>query len=358
MEYYCEACETQFIDKHNYDRHLNRITHIKNVAISLKNMHCSICNYSAKRRMHFNTHLKTQKHIKAEIEYMNNISKYSCVKCNFAANSKSEYLSHINTRRHKEDENADIKKETISNTEIYMELIKDNAQFQKSMIEFCMKQNTEMQNTMMELCKINNTIQNCSHNNNNNTNSNNTQNFNINIFLNETCKNAMNINDFIETLQIDSESIERLGRDGYLEGMTKIFVDGLRQIKVQERPIHCTDVKRETFYIRDANTWHKDTDNKHIDTAINRVMRKNQANLHLWREENPRWDVMHTHEYEFYMKIMQECIGGTPDKERMNNRKLIRNLANFTSVKKTFPQIHMTNNQNNADDENDNDSIM
>lgn len=347
-QYYCDICDIQLKDNICYSRHIKRISHIKNINNSDTTKYCIVCDYRATKLSNFREHLKTKTHLNAENEYKSNNSEYRCHSCNFYTNSKPDYITHINTQKHKNNipqcEPTTITTvEKPSNTEIYMELIRENAHFQKTMVEFCMKQNSDMQNTMIELYKnTTNAIQN-SHHHNNNTNSNNTntQNFNINIFLNETCKNAMNISDFIETLKIDSDSIEQLGRDGYVEGMTRLFVNGLNQIKVQERPIHCTDVKRETFYIRDSNEWFKDTDKQHIDRAISRVIRKNQASLHLWREQNPQWDTINTREYEFYMQIMQECIGGGQSKEYMNNRKLIRNLANITSLKTTFPKINV-----------------
>lgn len=270
----------------------------------------------------------------AEKEYKNNFIKYDCDICNFYTNAKAEYLAHINTKKH--IDNVELEKCVPCNQPVtentivpqssqlmnmFMELIKDNAEFKQTMLEFC--KNTIQNNIAVS--------------NNNNKNSNNT--FNINIFLNETCKDAVNINDFIESLPINSDVIEHIGREGYVEGMTKIFFDGLGQMKVNRRPIHCTDVKRETFYIRDDNKWNKDKDNARIITAINRVIRKNQANLHLWREQNPRYDVMNTAEYEFHLEIMTQCIGGGMDKEAINNRKLIRNLAKFTSIENTMPEL-------------------
>lgn len=346
--HYCKPCNQTFNDKHNYDRHLSRTSHLKNEIISIEHMQCNICNYSAKRIAHFKSHLETKKHMKAELEYINNQTKYNCNKCSFYANSKTEYTAHINTQKHKDyidtvecipcDRDRVIipQENTNTNTKLFMQLLKENTQFQQSLMEYCMKQNVEMQTQMLEFCK--NTIQNniavSNNTNNNNTNTNNSNNntFNINIFLNETCKDAININDFIESLTIDSDAIENIGREGYVEGMTKIFFGGLGQLEMNHRPIHCTDVKRETFYIRDDNKWNKDKDNKRIMNAISRVIRKNQGNLHLWREKNPRYDQFNTAEYEFHLELMKQCIGGGMDREDINNRRLIRNLAKFTSI--------------------------
>lgn len=336
--FYCNICNIQLSDKNNYDKHISRLTHLKKSLIHPG--HCSICNYTAAHMSNFKVHLKSKKHINAEADYRMNTTIYACNACNLRTNSKHDYLKHIKTKKHKymskgveydgeyededDDEEADSQVNTIiahssDQTQLIIELIKSNNEFKTAMIDF-------FKNAVVN----NGTIQ--THNNSHN----NTQNFNINIFLNETCKDAMNINEFIESLKIDSDVIEHLGREGYVEGMTKIFFDGLGQMQVQRRPIHCTDVKREIFYIRDDNEWLKDQDNKRIESAINRVVRKNQSNLHLWREKNPQYDTMNTPEYEFYIEIMKQCIGGGQEKEVINNRKIIRNLAKFTAVDKSL----------------------
>jgi hypothetical protein len=352
--YYCNVCDIHLTDKYSYAKHIQRLSHIKNNNVCETNKYCAICDYTAKRLSNFKTHLKSKKHIKAESECKNNTTRYVCNICNFYTNLKSDYLSHMNTQKHvdmvnegscnqitiNQNQNQNSIVPQTVNTSLFMELIKENRDFQQSMFEFCMKQNVEMQTHMMAFCK--NAVQNQNNTmitTNSNSNNNNTQNFNINIFLNETCKDAVNINDFIESLKIDTDVIEYIGREGYVEGMTKIFFDGLGQMQVQHRPIHCTDAKRETFYIRDDNTWTKDKDNTRIVGAINRIIRKNQSNLHLWREKNPRYDTMNTAEYEFHLEIMAQCIGGGMDKEAINNRRIIKNLAKFTSIEKTLPQI-------------------
>lgn len=357
--YHCEPCNCTFTDKYSYERHNTRMSHLKNAAISSAEIHCKMCNYSAKRLSNFKVHLKTQKHLKAEAEYGSHLTKYECEVCNLHTNSKSDYIRHINTKKHiematahretnsgasnTEITDADVKKNDECNNVIeyrdtitantFIEWMQENKEFQKSIIEFCIKQNAEMQANMMDFCKTvhNNTV---IHNNSTNTN-NNTQNFNIQIFLNETCKDAVNINEFIESLKIDTNVIEYIGKEGYVDGMTKIFFDGLGQMEVCRRPIHCTDVKRETFYIRDDNKWMRDNDNHRIIKAINRIVRKNQTQLRMWREQNPRCEIVNTPEYEFHLTIMMQCIGGGMNKEIMNNKKIIKNLAKFTMIEKS-----------------------
>jgi hypothetical protein len=372
--YYCDPCNCNFTDKYSYERHITRMSHLKNAAISSADIYCKICNYTAKRLSNFKVHLKTQKHIKAELEYGSNLTKYICEVCNLHTNSKSDYISHINTKKHIEiaaahhemmrtstdtavssaisteitpvqrnDEwNNLIEYRDAISTTTFIEWMQQNKEFQKSIIEFCIKQNAEMQAHMMEFCKTvqNNTVI-------HNSNTNNTQNFNIQIFLNETCKDAVNISEFIESLKIDTTVIEYIGKEGYVDGMTKIFFDGLGQMEVCRRPIHCTDVKRETFYIRDDNKWMRDNDNNRIIKAINRIVRKNQCQLRAWREQNPRCEIVNTPEYEFHLKIMMQCIGGGMNKELMNNRKIIKNLAKFTMIEKSVPQL-MDNDCNNV----------
>jgi len=340
--YFCNECQIRLCNKYSYATHIKSLSHIKNSSISEKNKYCSLCDYTTNKLCNFRIHLKSKKHLKAEAEaesnYKNETTRYSCEACEFYTNIKRDYLYHTKTNKH-------ISMNATNEKQLEEKCLPCDSTVQLNTINYSsndliplfmevIKQNAEIKNSVIGLCKtvVENSGEN--HHNTNTNNSHNTQNFNINIFLNETCKNAININDFIESLKIDSDSIEYLGREGYVEGMTKIFVDGLRQMQVEDRPIHCTDVKRETFYIRDSNTWMKDNDKKKIESAINKVINKNQRNLHLWREKNPLCEVMNTREYEFYFEIMQQCIGGGQDKEALNNRKIIKNLAKFTSVDK------------------------
>jgi hypothetical protein len=189
--------------------------------------------------------------------------------------NKYEVNKHLKTKSHIKNI-IGINKNIIINTDIpdiLAEVLKSNIELQK--------QNIELQKQMLEICnKPNTTI----HNTTNNTN---TQKFNINVFLNETCKDAINFSDFVKNIQISYKDLENNAQLGFVGGISKIFIDNLKQLDVTERPIHCTDVKRETIYIRDENTWTKQPDDEKLQKAIQTVSYRSMGKLAEWKQENP-----------------------------------------------------------------------
>jgi hypothetical protein len=160
------------------------------------------------------------------------------------------------------------------------------------------------------------------------TNTNNHNHFNLNVFLNETCKDAMTLTQFVNSLQINHYNVEYTGVHGYVAGISKIFMDGLRQLEVNMRPIHCTDLKREILYIKEDDIWEKDNPEKSkFKKALNTVVRRNMQQLREWMNQNPRCEILDTNEYHLHLKIMKQCIGGDINQEDANNRKIMRNIA-------------------------------
>ena len=166
---------------------------------------------------------------------------------------------------------------------------------------------------------------------------NNNNNFNLNIFLNEKCKNAMSLIEFIESLQIDTCNVEYTGKHGYVEGITKIFIDGLKQLDIYQRPIHCTDLKRETLYIKEEANWEKDNIEKSkFKCALGTVVRKNMQQIKKWQDENPRCNVINSFEYELHLNIMRQSLGGgNQEKTDRNNDKIIRNIVKEVVIDRT-----------------------
>ena len=161
------------------------------------------------------------------------------------------------------------------------------------------KQMMEQNKNMLELAKN-------SGNNNNNTTNNN---FNLNFFLNETCKNAMNIMDFVSQLQVGLKELEDTGRLGFAEGISKIFINGLKDIEINDRPIHCSDSKREVVYIKDNNQWNKDSEDKPLLTsAIKQVVRKNIKQISEWTKGHPEYNDSTSKQNDRYLKIVCESM--------------------------------------------------
>jgi hypothetical protein len=162
------------------------------------------------------------------------------------------------------------------------------------------------------------------------TNTNNNQKFNLNVFLNEECKNAMNMNEFIQRVNITSEDLEHLGAVGYTDGMSKILTKAMRGIETTERPMHCTDTKRETIYVRKDDAWKKDDDCEETKRLITHIAHKNYKALTEWRNEHPEHTEHDTADYEAWYSISRNMCNTDP----AALKKLIRHLALTTAVEK------------------------
>jgi len=207
-----------------------------------------------------------------------------------------------------EQENTNF--ETKTDKEIIMMLIKDN---------------NELKNMMMEV------IKNGTHNIT--TNSHN-KSFNLNFFLNETCKDAMNITEFVDSLKLQISDLERVGELGYIEGISSIIINNLRELDVTQRPVHCTDKKRETIYIKDENKWEKDENNKKMHKFIKRVADKNARLLPKFKEKYPDYRKSTSRYSDQYNKILIESMGGAGDNDFEKEEKIIKRVSKEVTVEK------------------------
>ena len=182
---------------------------------------------------------------------------------------------------------------------------------------------------------IGNTQNNNNHSHNNNSHSHN-KTFNLNFYLNETCKDAMNIQDFIKTLQLDSNDLERVGELGYTEGISRMFLKGLNDLEETRRPIHCSDLKREVIHIKDNDKWEQDNENRDkLRKAINDISNKNIMLLDGWQKENPGYDQYDSKKNDIFLKIMVESMGPDgPEAKEKAFRKIIRKVASKTIIDK------------------------
>ena len=266
---------------------------------------------------------------------------FSCIKCDFKCCNKKDYERHLLTRKHKMKQNetnftpknpttiCDICNiEFNSRTTLWRHKKKCNnkesidmaymtEKIDASLVMELIKQNKELQQQLV----FNNTITNNTTNNNQ---------FNINMFLNETCKNAMNLSDFIERIEISHDDLENNAQLGFVNGMTKILMDNLKLLTIHERPIHCTDVKRETLYVKDEDVWDKKHSNEKLENAIQEVSRKSLKSLIDWKKTNPDYDDLDS---EFSKKsiYMQQHSSGLCQKESFYP-KIIHNLAKENSI--------------------------
>ena len=196
------------------------------------------------------------------------------------------------------------------------------------LIEYLMKENKEMKDLILEIVK-NGTYNTNNTNNTNHTNSHNKA-FNLNFFLNETCKNAMNITDFVDSIKLQLSDLIDVGELGYVEVISKIIVKNLNNLDETERPIHCTDKKRETMYVKDQDKWEKeDEKNSKLTRAVKRISNKNIDLLPLFREKYPEYKNSSSKISDKHDKLVIEVMETDPDK----HEKIIRNISKVTTIK-------------------------
>ena len=236
-----------------------------------------------------------------------------------------EYPDH----EYYDDNSAKKISDNIADKDLIMMLIKDNNELRKMMME----QQTlmlESNNKVLEICK------NGTHNTTNtHTNSHNKA-FNLNFFLNETCKNAMNIMDFAQSIQLQLSDLKAIGEAGYVEGISNIIVKKLKALDVTERPIHCADKKREVIYIKDEDKWEKEDDDKRkIRKVINEVACKNQRLLPKYKEAHPGCNYSDSKYSDQYSKLVIEAMGGSGNNDDEKTEKIIRNIAKEVVIDKS-----------------------
>jgi hypothetical protein len=227
-------------------------------------------------------------------------------------------------------ENTIIHTETASLVSIKVEDLKD---ILLSLVESTNKHNGETQNKFLEMITASKALMTGGTNNshNNITNSNN-KTFNLQFFLNETCKNAMNVSEFVENIKIDFNDVENIGNTGYVKGITDIIVKNLHSLGITERPFHCTDTKRETIYIKDNNEWNKDTEEKtKFKAVLNDIANKNWKATRDWTMNHPEVSVLDSQDNKMYMKLFEHIVCVKEENNPKYHEKVIKNMV--TSIK-------------------------
>jgi hypothetical protein len=296
----------------------------KKVLKSVNKYVCNICDYSTSIKQHFDKHILTRKHI-AETLGNQKVSKsvYQCNNCNKIYKNRSGLWKHKQLCYINQDNVID--KSIIENNDkminLVLELVKQNSEFKELLIDLS-------KDKIMNNC--NNTTSN-SHNTTNNNNH-----FNLNLFLNETCKNAMSITEFVEQIPLTINDLEDTARLGYVEGISKIFIKGLKELEVNERPIHCSDAKRETLYIKEGDIWEKDDSNKtRLTNAIRKVGHKNIRMIPEWKKKYPDCEDYYSKKNDLYLKIVnQSMCGGSEEETETNYNKIKKNIIKEVVIEK------------------------
>jgi len=290
---------------------------------------CGLCDYKCCKKFNFDRHILSSKHVKLtcgnnlETKNEQKGANFCCDNCN------KEYKSRVGLWKHKQKckSNHETEGEYQEETKTPDELTE--------LVKYLMKENLEMKTMMMEQSNIMmEVIKNGTHNTTNNTTNSHNKAFNLNFFLNETCKDAMNIMDFVDSIKLQLSDLERVGEIGYVEGISNIIVKNLNELDVTQRPVHCTDKKRETMYVKDEDKWEKDEENSKMKRAIRRVASKNQRLLPKFKEAHPDCMTYHSKYSDQYNKLIVESMGGSGDNDTEKEEKIIRNISKIVSVDK------------------------
>ena len=286
---------------------------------------CEHCNYTCSKQSEFNKHLLTAKHEKRTM-LTKNLQKIStafqCSKCDKQYKSRMGLWQHKNKCdskvEHKLHDNANILYNDTVTANTVMQLIKQNQEFKDLIIELSKKDTTTNNNT-----------------------TNNNQKFNLNFFLNDTCKDAMNMSDFIENMNVQFEDIENIGRNGYVAGMTDMILSRIKTLDVTKRPMHCTDMKRETIYIKDNDVWEKDANNVKLHKMIGCIAHQNCSIIPAWRDKYPDSMNTETPKFEFCITMMRNVLGDAGEEQTRLDNKVIRNVTKHINVAKQPDTIEL-----------------
>ena len=291
--------------------------------------HCLFCNYKCCVKFSYERHLLTHKHI-----YKANETNETKNETNETTKEKKEkqfvcecglvFNSRTTLWRHKKTCNktsvTDSNVESIDKDQIIIMLIKQNAEFKNMMIE--------QQNIMMKVIENGTNNTNITHTNSHN------KAFNLNFFLNETCKDAMNITDFVDSIKLQLSDLEIVGEVGYVEGISNIIIKNLNELDETKRPVHCTDKKRETIYIKDQGQWEKDDNKTILKKSINKIANKNIKLISQFREKYPECRKSDSKISDKYNKMIIEAMGGPGDNNVEKEEKIIRNITKATIINK------------------------
>jgi hypothetical protein len=293
---------------------------------------CETCDYKCCKQSEYNKHVLTNKH-KILQNPTSSIKTYSC-HCGKIYKHSSTLYAHKKTCIVETiivepvvSEPFVLNNEFENPENLIKYLMKENAEFKQLLID----QNKQMMGQMVEIAKKTG---------NNITNNNS---FNLNMYLNETCKDALNIMDFVNQLKIGIKDLEETGRLGFADGISKIFINGLKQLDVSNRPVHCSDSKREILYIKNNNEWNKEDDERKVLTsAIKHVVNKNIKQIPEWTKVNPDYNDYHSKQNDKYLQIVMESMSGSSQEEANKNyNKIIKNIAKETVIEK---EQYITNN--------------
>lgn len=293
--------------------------------------------------------------------------KYVCKNCDFKSSNKKDYVRHLATDKHQKMTASGILDDTLAaphkfvcgcgrkyihrqglwkhskhcdqtfypkKTHLQHEITPDIQALTNLVLEV-VKQNTDLANKIVDICKTGQANTVISNNVISNTN-----NFNLNVFLNEKCKDAMNITEFVDSIQLDLADLESVGKLGYVEGISNIIVKNLKALDITERPIHCADKKREVIYIKDENKWEKeDDDKKRLKRVIKKIAYKNEKLLPQYKQKYPDYNDSESARSDQFSKIIIEAMGGAGDNDEEKEQKILKKITKEVIIDKSINYI-------------------
>jgi len=298
----------------------------KNSPKTRQNISCLFCHYVCSKQSDYKKHSMTLKHKNRVMEDKMDYKKSPKVAAPFLCKCGKEYKHRQGLWKHQKSCPQNFEKEENKSSDI---------KILTNMVMDVVKQNQELTNKIVDICKHGNStnITNSNINSNNKT-------FNLNVFLNEKCKDAMNIMDFVDSLKLQLADLENVGKLGYVEGISNIIVKNLKALDIHKRPVHCSDSKREVMYIKDENKWEKENEEKNkLRKVIKKIANKNSRLLPEFKEKHPDCGKSDSLFSDQYNKLIIEAMGGSGDNDLEKEDKIIRKIAKEVTIDKTIEII-------------------
>jgi hypothetical protein len=272
-----------------------------------KKFTCIYCNYNTCNKKDYNKHILTIKHL-------NNINKN--IENRITCDCGKIFYSTAGIWKHKQKCNVIIENNNANTNNLIQELVKETREL--------IKENQELKQMVIDISSKPTTI------------TNNRNKFNLNFFLNDTCKDALNLTDFVSSIKLQLTDLENVGTHGYVNGISNIIIKNLNALDVNKRPVHCSDLKREIMYVKDENKWEKENNEKEkLQKAIKKVSYKNVLQISGWQKEHPGCEYSHNKKNDEYLQILNESMGAFTDEENAENiNKIIKNVAKEVAIEK------------------------
>ena len=363
--FYCEKCDVKYSNEKLFNAHINTNKHKMDIFSKLqqenpknpKSIHCNYCDYYTCSKKDFNKHIHTKKHINNTYNksiitpppphnlvcvcgktYNHRATLFNHKKKCFIATNNDKVVDNIVETVNENiiiSDNIIIGDKINITTDMFMKLMNDN----QEMIKIIKEQQNQLNTILPKIGNGGTTMT----TNNMTTNNTNNNNFNLNFFLNEKCKDALNISEFIESLKITLDDLQYSRSKGLVEGISNVMIRGLRELDIYKRPIHCTDVKRDTMYIKDDEKWEKDNNNRKMKETIEKIANKERNAIGEWVELNPDWFDTEAKQMEYLTLINKICEPIENDVK--NEKKIIKTIGREIVLNKESEKLLLKGNE-------------